>query len=236
MEITCQSCSTAFIIDISVTPEEVVEVVCPGCFQLHKVRVPALPGRKDEPHHAPGGVSLESVAERLREGFTLFFEVRHPHRPETHRLSPYAIQQQIYAGVMDGTEEFREHQGRWFPIGEHPEFGRLFQLMGRTVTTQSEDQDGGARRFAGWKGVPVQEALSAPGAAPAPMSGTSGTPAPVMSPASPTASDVRPAVVSRTSPPVAQPPSDVRTQPRRTGLYLGLALLLLAALVGWYLS
>lgn len=157
MEITCQQCSTLFMVDVGLNPGAELEVVCPGCFQLYRVQLPSQPkkpegsaeGRSSRGRLQPGD---GGVAERLRDGFTLHFELRHPARPEVLKLNPFVIKQRIWTGQLDGTEEFRENQGRWFRVGEHPEFARLFQLKGLRINTESaEPQGGGQRRFAGWK-------------------------------------------------------------------------------------
>lgn len=174
MEITCSQCTTVFLVDVGLAVDEEIEVVCPGCFYLHAVRIPALELRREEkverraPELRPGSPLGEGgVAERLRDGFTLTFEVRHPARPEPLRLNPFVIRQKIYAGELDGQEEFRENQGRWFPIGEHPEFMRVFQILGKSVRSMGDEPvQGNQRRFAGWKGAepareaPVVEAIS----------------------------------------------------------------------------
>lgn len=163
MEISCSQCNTVFTVDVGVVAEEVIEVVCPGCFYLHSVRVQVPAARRETkvekkgPTRQPQSLLGDGgVGERLRDGFTLHFEVRHPSRPEPVRYNPFEIKQLIYVGQLDGTEEFRENQGRWFPIGEHPEFERVFQLLGKAVKTRG-DYSGPARdrRFAGWKGVRV---------------------------------------------------------------------------------
>lgn len=157
MEITCQQCSTLFMVDVGLNPGSELEVVCPSCFQLYRVQLPTTPKRQEpagegrtmrgRPLPGEGG-----VAERLRDGFTLHFELRHPSRQDVYKLNPFAIKQRIRAGQLDGTEEFRENQGRWFRVGEHPEFARLFQLKGLAINTESVETPGGSqRRFAGWK-------------------------------------------------------------------------------------
>jgi len=163
MEISCSQCNTVFTVDVGVVAEEEIEVVCPGCFYLHSVRVQVPAARRETKVEKKGPTRLPQsllgdggVGERLRDGFTLHFEVRHPSRPEPVRYNPFEIKQLIYIGQLDGTEEFRENQGRWFPIGEHPEFERVFQLLGKAVKTRGDDSGPSReRRFAGWKGVRV---------------------------------------------------------------------------------
>lgn len=219
MEITCQQCSTLFMVDVGLNPGAELEVVCPGCFQLYRVQLPSQPkkpegsseGRPSRGRLQPGD---GGVAERLRDGFTLHFELRHPSRPDILKLNPFTIKQRIWTGQLDGTEEFRENQGRWFRVGEHPEFARLFQLKGLRINTESaEPQGGGQRRFAGWK-----QALPSAGSAstgPEPLSIVEATP-------------------SKSSPLLESVPGVVLPRARRSVWVSGVVLLLIGVAVVLY--
>lgn len=221
MEISCSQCNTVFTVDVGVVAEEEIEVVCPGCFYLHSVRVQVPASKRETKVEKKGPQRPQSqsllgdggVGERLRDGFTLHFELRHPERPEPLRHNPFVIKQLIYAGQLDGTEEFRENQGRWYPIGEHPEFERIFRLLGKTVKTRSEDANASRdRRFAGWKGVrPTLEARQ---------------PTPTEQPSEP--------ILQRISiPAVLEPVTELPKKRPALGIGLGVAFLLLIAVVAY---
>ena len=207
MELTCQQCSTVFTIDMTPAPGQAIEVVCPGCFQLHKVvGPPARPASVAPPPESPGRsegakspLGDGGVADRLRAGFTLGLEVRHASWSEPRRLNPFEIERLIYEGQLDGTEEFRENAGRWFSIGEHPDFALVFQLVGRPVVKPVGKGDGSQPRFSGWRSMPTPVATPA-----LPASGP--FPAAVSSPAIP-AAPVLSASPAVSAAPVAAPPS-----------------------------
>ncbi len=166
MEITCEQCGTVFSVDPDAVSVGTREVVCPGCFQFH-----ALPGPEGPPSTNDAGGSVETpvphlgaggIADRLRDGFTLAFEVRHPAWDTIRKLNPYEIQQCIHGGEFDGQEEYREKAGRWFRIGDNPDFALTFQLVGITLeSTRDEQVDPAHRKFVGWKSAAVAPAAPA---------------------------------------------------------------------------
>lgn len=172
MEITCQQCGTVFSVDPDSVSGDSKEVVCPGCFQFHVLPtsssrpVPRVEEPDEESKVSPLGDG--GVVDRLRDGFTLFFEVRHPAWPSSRKLNPFEIRQRIYQREFDGEEEFREKAGRWFSIGEHPDFAKVFQIIGRPLAIKTnEPADPSQRKFTGWKGSTKHHP---PASAPAPES------------------------------------------------------------------
>ncbi len=156
MEITCEQCGTVFSVDPDAVAVGTREVVCPGCFQFHTLPATEESGGED-PESGPSETAISQIgntgiADRLRDGFTLTFEVRHPEWSSVRELNPYEIQQCIYDGEFDGQEEYREKAGRWFPIGDHPRFALTFQLVGVTLaSTTAEPAEAAQRKFVGWK-------------------------------------------------------------------------------------
>jgi len=91
MEITCEQCGTVFSVDPESLAGDTKEVVCPGCFQFH-----ILPTSRASAEAAPVEAAAEKISplgdggvvDRLRDGFTLTLDVRHPLWDAPRKLNP----------------------------------------------------------------------------------------------------------------------------------------------------
>lgn len=157
MEISCKQCSAEFTVEPGVSRTATLEAVCPSCFQVQTIELPAeLQGSLMVAENSVKGKRNpreRSVAEKLREGFTLSLELRHGRWEEPLRLNPFEIKRMIYQGSLDGTEEFSDGRRGWKPIGQAADFALVFRLIGKSVSELKQLNDKGQRRFAGWEGA-----------------------------------------------------------------------------------
>ena len=164
MDVTCDQCGASFSVEPPDAFSAHVEGVCPACFQVLSIAVPApgLEALKGEPPLSPdfpdmvgeAEVSLmdASVAERVRDGFSLDYEVRHPRWPRARRMHVVDIRRAIYDGRFDGQEEYQMGSSGWTNIVENSEFERIFKLIAKEPVHAPHGNTGApASRFSGWK-------------------------------------------------------------------------------------